>query len=447
MEGPPRLPSHEALAAAPAWRRESLTWFISPEDGALLLRRQRRWERVAPLPPADAAAVPGTLPDPLPLDAPPEGAVEIARFQGRIAELAPGMAWREGRIITLEGGVRIARLTIEGPVAATLDLARRVAADLPLLPARASLHETALALSEGRATRPRRQGPPLLGGECGVEEGLRGALGHLIEVVLTESTACTVAAGPRGVHQTRVALRRLRSLLRIFRPVADGPDWRRWDAALRDLARVLGAARDWDVFLAGIGPACHAALGQDPRLRRLLRAAEGQREAAYGVVAQALSGAPLREVVWLGLALLLQRPEGQPDAPLPPFAGQVLRARWRRLRRAGKAMAELDAEALHEMRLDAKRLRYAAEPFAPIWPGKAGGRFIRRLAGLQDALGLANDAAVARGLAESLEGRGAGGFAIGAVSGFAAGRAEHGREAALEAWARLAKQGPFWRES
>jgi triphosphatase len=123
----------------------------------------------------------------------------------------------------------------------------------------------------------------------------------------------------------------------------------------------------------------------------------------------------------------------------------LLRKRWRRLKHAGAAMEELDSTALHEMRLDAKRLRYAAEPFAALWPGRAAKRFTRRLADLQEALGLANDATVAATLATRLAGRGAGAFAIGAVTGFAAGRAEGSRIAAISAWKALRKAGPFWK--
>ena len=64
---------------------------------------------------------------------------------------------------------------------------------------------------------------------------------------------------------------------------------------------------------------------------------------------------------------------------------------------------------------------------------------------LQEALGLANDATVAGQLARRLAGRGAGGFAIGTVTGFAAGRAEGSRVAALAAWKGLRKAGPFWK--
>ncbi len=380
-------------------------------------------------------------------EAPAALGAEVARFTGRAAILAPGVTWIEGRIEAGEARLRVGRLLLEGAPADLLPLAATLAETLPLLPARASLHEAALALAEGRAPRARRAGPAELGGARTVEQALCAALGHLLEVLLAESAHCTLAAGPRGVHQSRVALRRLRSLLRIFRPVVDGPEWRAWDGGLKHAAAALGEARDWDVFLSGLGEAAFEALDRDARLKRMLGAAGREREAAYARVAALLDGPDFRAALWSGVALLALRPSAPPDAPLAPFAAEVLRRRWRRLRRAGAVMEELDAGALHEMRLDAKRLRYAAEPFAPLWPGRAARRFNKRLAALQEALGLANDAVVARGLADRLQGRGAGGFALGAVAGFAVGRAEGSRRAALEAWEELRREGPFWKRT
>jgi len=439
-----RLPRHALLAATPRWTRETLTWFREGPEGALMLRRRRQLHRVTPVPPPDAPTLPGILPaaEPLPLTTPGE---VVARLQGRSCLLAEGVTWLEGQLSSGGPARRVARLYLEGPAETVLPLAALLAKDLPLLPARTSLHEAALALAEGRDPRPRRTGPADLAGAETVGQALRAAMGHLLEVMLAEAPGCTIGAGPRGVHQTRVALRRLRSLLRIFRPVVDGPPWRDWDGALRDLARRLGAARDWDVFLAGLGLATLTALDGDPRLKRMLGAATRERLSAYAGVAEALEGPVFREAIWHGLTLALTPADAAEDAALAPFAAGVLRKRWRRLKRAGRVMKELDDAALHEMRLDAKRLRYAAEPFSALWPGKAARRFNRRLANLQDALGLANDAVVARDLAARLAGRGAGGFALGAVAGYAAGRAEGSRRAAWDAWKPLRRGRVFWK--
>lgn len=439
------------LSDTPAWQAETVTWFRTEDgDAPLLQRRRRSWEAVLPVLPGDAVWWPGTWPAPEPAE-PDPAALPVARFVGRRAKLAEGVTWVEGRIEVPGGGPgarrRVGRLILEGEPAEVLRLATELARTLPLLPACVPLAEEALALAEGRAPRPRRSGPPSLAGAEEVEHAFLAALAHLQDVLLAETPQCRLEAGPRGVHQSRVAIRRLRSILKLFRPVVDGPDWRVWDAQLGDLARALGAARDWDVFLGGIGAGTLAALDGDIRLKRLLRAAERERDAAYVALGRVLAGPDFRATIWLGLQLALIRPRDVPERPLAPFAAELLRKRWRRLKRAGSAMTGLDANALHEMRLDAKRLRYAAEPFSALWPGRASKRFTRRLAELQEALGLANDATVARHLAARLAGRGAGGFAIGTVAGFAAGRAEGSRIASIVAWKALKKAGPFWKNS
>ncbi|WP_421990266.1 CHAD domain-containing protein [Roseococcus sp.] len=387
---------------------------------------------------------PGTWPACEPTE-PDAAALPVARFVGRRTVLAEGVTWLEGRIEAAGARRRIGRLMLEGDAPEMLRLAATLARSLPLLPAGASLAEEALAMAEDREPRPRRSGPPSLAGAEAVEPAFLAALAHLQDVLLAETPQCRLEKGPRGVHQSRVAIRRLRSILKLFRPVVDGPDWRVWDAQLGDLARALGSARDWDVFLDGIGPGTLAALDGDIRLKRLLRTAMREREAAYVALGRLLAGEGFRGTIWLGLQLALIRPSNVPDQPLAPFAAGLLRKRWRRLKRAGAAMTGLDADALHDMRLDAKRLRYAAEPFSALWPGRASRRFTRRLADLQEALGLANDATVARQLAARLAGRGAGGFAIGTVTGFAAGRAEGSRIASIAAWKALKKSGPFWK--
>ena len=157
-----------------------------------------------------------------------------------------------------------------------------------------------------------------------------------------------------------------------------------------------------------------------------------------------------------GVSLLLRRPwrteaaDGAAedaaallDAPLAAFAASLLDKRWRKLHEGGDGIAEHTLEALHELRLEAKRLRYAAELFAPLWGGKAGRRFLKRLSALQEALGTVNDAAVARGLLAALDGS-APTWAAGAVEGFAAARVGPARESALARWDDVAAAKAFW---
>jgi CHAD domain-containing protein len=244
-------------------------------------------------------------------------------------------------------------------------------------------------------------------------------------------------------------------LLKVFRPITGCKQGRALDGALKEMLGLLGPARDWDVFLAGIGADMAALLPEDKRMKSLLRAAEAKRQAAYGALAEALDGPAWRGAVIAGLAFLLEKPWrdgadaerlGLLDGPPQEFAALVLDKRWERLLEAGSEIETLPAEALHELRLDGKRLRYAAEVFAPVFPRKAARRFQRRLAALQEELGRSNDAAVARSLVQSLarendEGRA---WAIGMAEGWCLARSVMDRDGVLKAWKKLSAKESFW---
>lgn len=378
----------------------------------------------------------------------------LAAFEGRRVEAECGpvrLLLRHGNLRCVAAEAPVVRLLLHGPAAEVLPLAQALAQDLPLLPAMASLAETARALSRQEGPRPRRLGPPDLHESRTVEEALSLAIAHLVEVLVVQTGRVRREDGPEGVHQSRVATRRLRSCLKQFRPVLDGTELRALDAMLRELAGAMGEARDLDVFLKDLGADLAAAAGPgERRLEALLRAARGRREAAYAKLRTMLDGPEFRRLVWFAIRLAALRDWGaeataEASAPLRPFALSTLGRRWKRLRKKGAGIESLDAEALHEIRLEAKRMRYAAELFAPLWPGKAARRFIKRLSAVQDALGIANDTHVARALVAGLGGRGgAGPWAVGLAEGFALARGAGVREKAVKAWARLQRQEVFW---
>ncbi|MFC7473665.1 CHAD domain-containing protein [Dankookia sp. GCM10030260] len=434
------------------------------ERGLALEQSQRGLRRMLrTMPEAAQPWLPGSPAEMVKASDPQDGPmVPVAAFSGR-RSLMP-LTTPEGPVqaVLLAGKLRavaderpVARLLLEGSPEAVLGLATRLATDLPLLPQHAALAEEGRALARGKSPRARRRGPPDLAEAATVEEALLGALGHLLEVMLHHAPACRLGAGPEGVHQMRVGLRRLRSVLKVFRPAAGCQAMQEFDAGLKALADRLGPARDWDVFLGGLGAKVAAAMPGDKRIAALLKAGEARRQAAYAALRAELDGAGFRRLVLAGLGLLLQRPwravepaeaadrAARLEESLPEFAAALLDKRWHKLRSEGEEIEGHSAEALHEVRLEAKRLRYATELFAPLWAGKATRRFQRRLAALQEELGIANDTAVARSLVASL-GSGVPAWAIGAVEGFATARAGGARKDALDAWEDLMVAGPSW---
>ncbi len=414
--------------------------------------------------PASGFAVPGTVPLPigeLPPDEAPEDAegevlLPIAAFTGRRMEADAGevhLTLRHGQLRCVAAEAPVARLELSGPPAAVLDLAVGLAEDLPLLPAASTLAETARALARQEHPRPRRLGAPDLGDVETIEAALALAIAHLADVLLVQAPRARLEIGPEGVHQSRVAARRLRSCLKQFRAVLDGRHLRSLDEQLGDFARALGDARDLDVFLLNLGADLAEATGpEEKRVVALLRTARQRRDVAYTHLRAMLDSAAFRRLIWTATRLATLRDWGAeqaigPEAPLRPFARATLARRWRKMLKRGEGIENHEAESLHELRLDAKRVRYAAELFAPLWPGKATRRFLRRLSGLQEALGVANDTHVARALVAGLGGRGgAGPWAIGLAEGFALARGAGVREQAVDAWRELEDAEPFWED-
>ncbi|MCX7931556.1 MAG: CHAD domain-containing protein [Rhodovarius sp.] len=370
--------------------------------------------------------------------------VSLPGFIGRCRRLSPPgarpvLTLLEGQLTANGVAEPHLRLVVEGPGGAALGAL--LAARLPALPAFTTLEESAAALAEGRPALPPERVSDAPGPAAALAIGLRAGLALLLH----HAPACRADGPPLAVHQSRVAIRRMRSQLRLFRPALAGlvaaEELDAFAAGLKELAAVLGPARDWDVFRDGIGALLAAALPGEPRLSALLEAAEGARRSAYAALAPVLAGPGFRALIWRGVALIEALEAAADPTPLPDFAAAVLEKRHRRLRRDGEEIETLPPEGLHQLRIDAKKLRYAAELLAPLWPNSGAKRYLKRLARLQDALGLANDAAVARGLVAGLAVEG---WARGLVEGFALARAVDSREMALHAWARWRKAKRFW---
>ncbi|AKM02052.1 CHAD domain-containing protein [Burkholderia pyrrocinia] len=225
---------------------------------------------------------------------------------------------------------------------------------------------------------------------------------------------------PEFVHQMRVALRRLRTLMRFFPLFAD----RQWrdtlGVDLRWLAALLGTVRDWDVFSTESLPALIAADGGGADWNGTLDAARAQSMAARVELRHALHSARYARLTlgwleWLG-ALALPPAEGG-DAP------SLRRHATKRVRRlfghlyASPSLTSLDTAARHQVRIDAKRLRYALEFFASLASRRTRNETIKTLARVQSVLGESNDTMVAL---QHLEQLAAPPYQLGFVRGYGA---------------------------
>jgi CHAD domain-containing protein len=191
---------------------------------------------------------------------------------------------------------------------------------------------------------------------------------------------------PIGIHQTRVALRRLRAAFGLFRHAVDGPVVRALSAEAKWLAGECAPARDLHVFLT-------ETVDEVPplvqRVARRLADAHLQRARA------ALAGARF-EAFDRQLHVFIDLSPAHPTDRLDAFAESELDAHHDKVVHRGRRIDSLDSHRLHRLRIAIKKLRYAADFLRPAFASATATPYIEATVRLQGALGALNDRAVAR---------------------------------------------------
>jgi CHAD domain-containing protein len=330
-----------------------------------------------------------------------------------------------------------------------------------LRPTIASKAERGYALATGAHPTPRRAARIELSPDASLEEALTVILEACLEHVLANIEPAREGVDPEGVHQLRVALRRTRAALRLFRSALPVDSARAFESELRWLAGELGPARDLDVFLGDRLEPLAARFPYDPSLKRLLDAARELRERAYDRVRAALDS-PRASAVLLALGgWLVARAWRTPDdpeaaarlaAPAAARAADLLERRLAKVRKRGRQLAQRTPEERHRLRIELKKLRYAGEFLQSLFPGARSERMLRRLAALQDTLGALNDVAMAERLLHAIQEQMGREWtpqlerAAGFVTGWIGQEAEHRLAHLGKEWQRLRKLKPFWRD-
>lgn len=269
-------------------------------------------------------------------------------------------------------------------------LARALSADLPLRAENLSKAERGYRLRCNAPLVPVKAAPsPLLPSQAPLE-----AFRRIAAACLAQFQANALGAGaadPEFVHQMRVALRRLRSALRTFRPVLPAGFEAAVVPPLRDLATALGEARDWDVLAEDIVAPVRQAFPDDARLAALALAVERRRQAARRDVQTALDGRAAALALLDFNARLHRAPAPAGEETLAAFAARRLGRLRRKALALAQAAQDADPARLHALRIGVKRLRYAIEFFAPLHRGRRPGDALATLTALQDSLGALND--------------------------------------------------------
>ncbi len=294
-----------------------------------------------------------------------------------------------------------------------------------------------------RALGPRALAPPTLsvettGDDPSVAEVAAAALRRSVERLVIHDHVVRLDDDIEGVHQARVATRRLRSDLKTLGPVL-ADDWADpLRARLKALAADLGAVRDDDVLAIRLRRAVEALDPADrPAGSTIVGRLDDQRRHHFDAVLATMRGDDYVELLDELVAAAIAPAFGE-DADRS--AAKVLPAlvvpRWKQLRRA---VRRLDAHPpdteLHRVRILTKRTRYATELVAPA-VGDRAEDLADALAHLQDVLGDLHDCAVAvgwlRGTERSLDREEA--FVVGQLVGAQRAEARRLRQKWKKAW-------------
>ena len=238
---------------------------------------------------------------------------------------------------------------------------------------------------------------PDLAGDASAGDVVRRAIALSVIRLILNDPVVRLDLDPEGVHQARVATRRLRSDLRTFRTLVEPEFASTVRAELGWLASILGEVRDGDVLLERIrGHIAELSDDEQAGAAAVLATLEADRNDAHARLLETL-----RSERYVALLDLLVGAANAPalletaDAPAVDAVPELVRRPWHALAKRVKALGEHPSDgALHEIRIRTKRVRYAAEAVTPI-VGKPARSFARAAAGLQEVLGDVNDAVVA----------------------------------------------------
>ena len=311
-------------------------------------------------------------------------AIEIAFDRGTIRA-----GTREAAVCELELEL------VAGSLADLVDLALALPLGPDLQWSVASKSGRALALADGTVPAAAHATPAGVSRDIDAGRGFQAIAWSCLSHLLENAPLVISTGDPEALHQCRVAIRRLRAGIGLFGPLfANDAQSEVLNAELMAAANALGPARDAHVLLERLA-AVPASEGQD--CAELLAHVRSMAEQAMQSAQAFLAGAEFQRLLF-AFTLWVERGdwlEQDCSAQLPQFAAKALRKRRRKIRRMGSDPAAMAADERHALRIAVKKLRYAADFLAPLYPANQAARDLRRFKALaakvQDRLGELHD--------------------------------------------------------
>lgn len=332
----------------------------------------------------------------------------------RVIELPSGtveVAFDHGILKAGNHSLPVSEIELElkdGSASAIYDLALRLAEHGPVTPSIRSKSARGFDLAAGTPPTVRKPQKLRLDPSTCLDDAFASILRACLYHLLQSLPAAEDGRDPEGIHQLRVALRRLRTVFDLMRSVGTLSRLELFVAEARWLATNLSAAREWDIFQAStlptIAKSCPSIAGFDA----LDEVAETRRTEAYRRVRSMLAEPRCaRFLIGLGGWIetrgwrsdIAAQGLGQLTLPASDFARRMLSLQHAKVLKRGRHFKSLEPDGRHRLRLAAKKMRYVADFLLPLCGNrKSAKRFSGRLAALQEELGCYNDMATTAAL-------------------------------------------------
>ena len=304
----------------------------------------------------------------------------------RLPEAMLSVAFSDGAV---EAGARsqpIAEVQLKlqsGDPGAVYELGAQLL-DMALLRlATTSEYDRGFALALGIAPRPSRAVQPTIARFHVVDDAVGAILDACQRHLMDNQAAAEDGGDPEGVHQLRVALRRLRCALSLLHRAVPAPTFKTFRQEAKWLATEVSSAREWDVFLAETLARPEQACSPTVSFAQLQQAGEQRRVAGYATARTALTDLRTSRLQ-LQLSQWIERRGWRNEIgaevlpalgePVCGLAARLLTRLHGKVLKHGSRVKHLDAVARHRLRVQLKNLRYACEFFLPLWPGAAADR-------------------------------------------------------------------------
>ena len=279
---------------------------------------------------------------------------------------------------------------LSGNIADIFGLARALQKHHTLHPAIASKAERGYRLFCNEPHVPFKAKPIALSANQSPLDAFRAIALACLEHFQRNESGLLAGGEPEFIHQARVALRRLRSAIKLFAPVLPEDFVAVYSQSWKTLAGALGEARNWDVFLEETLPPLLQAFPNNAQVLQLRNEAQHRVKNARRAITRLLGVKEYPRLIVEFTSAVYALSDTQP-VKLSDFAARRIAAHTRSAKKMAMRYAELSQEERHNMRLRFKKLRYAMEFVMPLLPLRRQKSYLNTLGKLQESLGQIND--------------------------------------------------------